>query len=444
MIQVREYAYLTTDTGVTPSLDLGIVTQATFDWLIEMNERHRTGRMLTLDGREYLKLDSYVGYLQSPAGEAIEVLPKTGLGVESPSHARRVLRKMLCSALKLTHRESGAASLERMAAPLHEWIFTQFLTELNQLLTRGLRFDYQRIDEESRFIRGQLDIVAQQRQPPGRAHLFQIRHDIYSPNRIENRLLKTALDYVRQICKTAENWRLANELTHLMAPVDSLSDPLRVLPQWGDSKLLFAYRMVKPWCGLILQQLNPNFQKGMHQGIALLFPMERLFETHVAACLGRQVSAPWRLRVQPASCYLVEHQPLSAAKGSWFNLQPDLMLTRDSIKQVLDTKWKLLSEVAATSEAKYRLSQQDFYQLFAYGQKYQQGRGDMMLIYPRHTDFTQPLPCFHFDSELRLWVVPFCTEQDKLLAGEWQGMFPALCDINIRIAVNNESYFAPS
>lgn len=434
MIQVREYARITADANATPSLDLGVVSQATFDWLVDLNKQPNTRRLLVVDGHHHLRLDSYVGYLQSPAGEAIEVLPKTGFGVEHPQAARKVLRKMLCSALKLTPRESGSACLQRMDTPLHEWIFGQFLIELNRLVVRGLRFDYQRVEEESRFIRGQLNIAAQQRQAPGRAHLFHIRHDIYSPDRIENRLLKAALNIVCRYCQHPENWRLANELAHILEPVSPLHDPLRVLSQWADTKLLQSYQAVKPWCQLILEQLNPNFQQGQHQGIALLFPMERLFEVHVAACLGRRVLSPWKLKVQPASEYLVAHQPInSTASYRWFNLQPDLMLINANSCQIMDTKWKLLNEMAATSEAKYQLSQQDFYQLFAYGQKYQKGEGDMMLIYPRHPGFTNPLPGFHFDDKLRLWAVPFCIERDQLMDGEWMNVFPLIHPIQSTI-----------
>ena len=99
---------------------------------------------------------------------------------------------------------------------------------------------------------------------------------------------------------------------------------------------------------------------------------------------------------------------------------------RGDIRQVLDTKWKLLDSQVANGKDKYGLSQQDFYQMYAYGQKYQAGRGDMMLIYPRHTKFTDPLPCFYFDENFRLWAVPFCIEHDQLATGEWSEAFPSL------------------
>ena len=212
-----------------------------------------------------------------------------------------------------------------------------------------------------------------------------------------------------------------------MEPITALRDPLLYLPQWADNKLLQAYRQVRPWCQLILEGLNPNFQRGRHRGIALMFPMEKLFEAHVATCLNERVRRPWRLQAPAASEYLVTHQPEgSSSHQDWFNLQPDLMLSRGGVRQVLDTKWKLLEQHLANRNDKYGLSQPDFYQLFAYGQKYQAGVGDMMLIYPKHGGFEVPLPQFYFDKALRLWAIPFCIEQDQLVRGDWETMFRVL------------------
>lgn len=49
---------------------------------------------------------------------------------------------------------------------MHEWIFSEFLRHLTELVHKGLRFDYHLVeDEHSAFIRGQLNITAQMRQP---------------------------------------------------------------------------------------------------------------------------------------------------------------------------------------------------------------------------------------------------------------------------------------
>ena len=267
---------------------------------------------------------------------------------------------------------------------------------LNKLVTSGLRFDYQRIEEKSRFIRGWLDITIQQRQTVDQAHFFNIRHDVYHPNRLENQLIKTALDYVQQHCRSSKNWRLANELSHILEPITSLREPLNSIHKWSDIKILQSYRAIKPWCQLILEKLNPNFQKGNHRGIALLFPMELLFEKYVANCLRRDIQAPWQLTTQAASKHMVNDQ-----KGlkSRFQLKPDLLISKERKNHhVIDTKWKLINFI--NSDNNFNIHQSDIYQLFAYGHKYLCGCKDIMLIYPKHYQFETPLECFLFSRRI--------------------------------------------
>ena len=99
--------------------------------------------------------------------------------------------------------------MERFNAPLSEWVMRRFLLELDRVLKRGLRFDYQRVEEQLPFLRGQLNVMAQLRQPPGRDHHFHVRHDVYLPDRPENRLLKLALERVRVTTSmlTTGDWR---------------------------------------------------------------------------------------------------------------------------------------------------------------------------------------------------------------------------------------------
>lgn len=425
-MQVREYAQITTDLNENPSIDCGIVSEATFDWLQELSSNWKGSEPVALiHNHRTLRLGSYVGYLQSPAGEAIEILPKTSFGITQPKAARRALQRMLQTALNLKPRTASPAELMRMNQPLHEWIFNQFLEQLQLLLQRGLRFDYKHTEEESRFIRGQLQIAKQQRQPPGLKHLFQISHDIYSPDRLENRLLKTALTYVLSTCKSSENWRLANELSHRLTEITIEQDPLRHIESWQSSKLMQPYDAVRPWCELILEKLNPNFQQGKHRGISLLFPMEQLFEKYVEATIRLQIPTEVHLTAQARSKYLLRHMPFgSDFETEIFQLKPDLLLRTKTNHYVLDVKWKLLDQTIWQSGKKYGISQTDLYQLFAYGHKYQGGAGHMMLIYPKNPTFTEPLPPFYYSDELVIWVVPFCIEEQHLEPGDWQNHIP--------------------
>ncbi|WEP48979.1 McrC family protein [Cronobacter dublinensis subsp. beijingensis] len=433
MIQIREYALLTCDNSQPASMDLGIVSEATFSWLEQLQQKWSgASQIVSREGKRFLRLGNYVGYLQSPNGESIEILPKTTF--EAPTEVtplRQLLRRMLSASVGITPREANQAVLQRSDQPLHEWIISEFLRYLTDLIRKGLRFDYHLIeDEHSAFIRGQLNVTTQMRMPPGRGAHFHVRYAEFSPQRIENRLLRTALDWVLKMTQAGQNWRQANTLCHQMEGIEPFYDTIRLpIEQWSDGKYLYAYRAIKPWCQLILEKLNPDFQHGLHQGISLLFPMEKLYEGWVGHRLTLSLQKDYRLIEQAKRHYLLEHVPVGeSTPQQWFMLKPDFLITGEQV-MVLDAKWKLLDIRADNSLRKYEINQADLYQMFAYGQKYLQGKGHMMLIYPRHQFYNNPLPAFQFDKDLSLWCVPFDLESGELVDGEWQSYFPCFAGI---------------
>lgn len=91
------------------------------------------------------------------------------------------------------------------------------------------------------------------------------------------------------------------------------------------------------------------------------------------------------------------------------------MLQRGDRRWVLDTKWKRLDQSLGNSVDKYGLRQSDFYQLFAYGQRYLNGAGELLLVYPKSRCFEAELPPFAFSEALILRVVPFDLEKGELV-----------------------------
>ena len=150
---------------------------------------------------------------------------------------------------------------------------------------------------------------------------------------------------------------------------------------------------------------------GEFQGISLLFPMEKLFERFVAKWLRNFLAADLDIRMPARSQSLCVHQ-----QKPIFQLEPDILIADANNRWILDTKWKLLN--AANRMDKYGLSQSDFYQLFAYGQKYLGGTGHMALIYPRTEKFQSPLDTFDFGGGLSLEVLPFDLDEERLIGVE--------------------------
>jgi 5-methylcytosine-specific restriction enzyme subunit McrC len=152
-----------------------------------------------------------------------------------------------------------------------------------------------------------------------------------------------------------------------------------------------------------------------------------LFEKYVEASLAKNIAIGARLKSQASSAYLLRHTPINSnIAGNMFQLKPDLLLQSTFGNQILDAKWKLIDQGAFLGGEKYGISQGDLYQLFAYGHKYQDGSGHMMLIYPKHDAFDQALPPFNYSDELVVWAVPFCLESASLVTGNWQAFFPIL------------------
>ncbi|SHM96432.1 5-methylcytosine-specific restriction enzyme subunit McrC [Pseudomonas asturiensis] len=411
-LTVREYARLTTSHIHSPTLDIAQVSPSAFDWLCELNARFsKAGAALVqIEDRRWLKLDNYVGALETPCGTRIEILPKHFEDGDCIQQSRVLLRRMIQKSLDLPNRKVGATALQRFDAPLTEWVMSSFLDALDHLIKRGLRFDYQRVEEEQRYLRGQLNTARQMRQPPGRQHHFQIRHDVFLPDRAENRLLKTALDIVCKTTQDPSNWRLSHELRSMLLEIPDSRDTAQDFKQWRHDRLMAHYQPVKPWCELIIQQQTPLAVAGEWQGMSLLFPMEKLFERYVAACLRDSLPADATLYVQPSSEFLCTHQGKKV-----FQLRPDLMITQGEKKWVLDTKWKRLD--GEPGRKNYGLNQDDFYQMLAYGQKYLGGQGELVLVYPMRVSFQKALSRFEFSHELKLWVLPFDIETGRIVWG---------------------------
>lgn len=410
-VVVREYARLTCSALAQQTLDRAQISETAFDWLCTLaSSFSKAGAtLLQVDDRKWLRLDNFVGVLESPCGQVIEVLPKIHDSVDCEAQSRQLLVRLIADALELPTRQAETASLALQDNCISEWVMAQFLAVLDYLLKRGLRFDYQRVEEEQRYLRGQLNVVQQLRQAPGRQHHFQIRHDIFVPDRAENRLLMAALQLVCKATQHPENWRLAHELRSQLLELPVSRDIAADFKAWRDDRLMAHYQPIKPWLELILYQWMPLATVGDYRGISMLFPMERLFELTVAKALKKAAVAltgsSKPIQTQCKSAFLCSYE-----QQAWFQLKPDLSATVDGQQWIMDTKWKRLD--LKDTATKFGLSQQDFYQMFAYGHKYLNGKGNMVLIYPAWQGFpaqTKPLH-FSYSSELSLYVLPYDLE----------------------------------
>lgn len=430
-IIVREYARLAVAAHPpqqNPDLDFAEISQSAFEYLYELNqELAQSGQQflnLGTNTRE-LKIQNFVGVIETPCGTEIEILPKHEDSISNLTKARAILIKMLGQVLHLPQRNTSVASIEKFEVPLTEWFFAQFLTALQTLYRVGIRFDYQRVEEEQRFLRGQLNTVTHIQKPVTKQHVFSIRHDIFTSDRAENRLIRSCIDLICKRTQNADIWRKAHEFHLLFSEVAHSLNHQQDFKQWKNDRLMSHYKEIKYWCELILGHQIPFAIKGSHRAKSILFPMEKLFEKYVEIQLSNQLEKGAKLEAQKTSQFLATYQD-EHASTQIFNLKPDLAIQYDckishSRKYlILDTKWKLIH---AQRDQNFGLKQSDFYQMFAYNHMYQGHQSDIVLIYPKHKNFQIALKPFQFnihrslDHELqpKIWIIPFDLDQDKLV-----------------------------
>jgi 5-methylcytosine-specific restriction enzyme subunit McrC len=418
IITVTEYAELQSyDKTANSGVKKRYVSQETLDWLIDnyQNWSSDDESILTDLKKNSFKLGSYVGYIQSPFNnEKIQILPKIEIGNTSEVESNAILKKMLEVVYDLNARELSFADLDHQQLPLHEWIINQYLNELEKLLQIGLKRDYELVQESQLFIKGRLLMAQQMRKGPGQEAYFDLEHDDFLLNGVENRLVNTALQIVLEITQNDDSLLRSHDFSALLVTIPVSLNPIDELSNWREDRLLASYSGIKPWCEIILTHLRPTFQQGLYRGVALLFSMPHLYEKYVAQQLKNEFGK--NLHIHPSQRSFLQHQPIQSKLQDWFRLEPDLAIKlKKNYHIILDTKWKLIHQLKNNSKDKYGISQADLYQMFAYGQKYLNGNGKLILIYPCHEYFNQPLPIFNYSDGLTLLVLPFNLKTGSLI-----------------------------
>ncbi|MFJ5469138.1 McrC family protein [Pectobacterium carotovorum] len=384
-----------------------------FEWLEQRclkDDADNTHRLLTLRSRgsvKTLQVKNYAGVISLPGNAFIEVLPKTGQRDESIGIARQQLLMMLRTLKSFRHIATSSSRVRTSNMPLMDVFIQQFIDSVQQIVRQGLKRDYLRQQDNLPWMKGKLRVSAQLSKNCVRRDRFQVEFDDYSAERPENRILKTAINKIRS---QISNPQLLLQVNALLVNFNDIAPVGEVRIAFNQLRLdrhMRHYELALAWARLILMGQSPHCMQGDANAISLLFPMEAVFESFVTAWMRHRYNDNWHVKAQVDSHTLVRLN----GKGV-FKLRPDIHLRprgeNGDQAMICDVKWKMVESGKATLEQ----SQADLYQMLAYGVNYQEGIGDMLLIYPSHEGFSQPLPHpYEFshqkENPLCLWVVPF-------------------------------------
>lgn len=333
--------------------------------LLSLSARRGIGKIITAR--------NYVGLITMTDGTVIEILPKIAGGDISDGETKRIFLEMLKTLKDVTFKDFNVSNLHTNRLSLLEIFIKMFLDEVSILTKQGLKAAYTPVEANERFYKGKLLASQNIKHNLINHDRFFVRYDDFSINRPENRLIKSTLRFLLKQTTDSRNRQNTVRLLTFFEGVDYSASCEADLSKCINDRSMSHYDKTLSWCRVFLRGNSFTSFRGSEIALALLFPMEKVFESYVAAKFRRHLGDGVSLQTQDAR-YSLFDSPTRA-----FALRPDIVLEFDGQTVVLDTKWKLLSDNTRNSG----ISQSDMYQMYAYSKKYD--ADGIVLLYP-HSD----------------------------------------------------------
>ena len=348
------------------------IEEKTFEVLEKFALENETEQYLKITTKKgygkVLQAQNYVGVIQTKDGTTIEILPKIQNLDEEKS--KEILIKMLKTLKNSPFKHFNSANLKVSKMPLLEIFISMFLEELSKLIQKGIKSDYLQKEENLNFLKGKLKISEQIKQNSVHKERFYVQFEEFSSNRVENRLIKTTLQYLYKKSKSNKNQQRIREFLFVFDEIQ-ISHNIKIdFEKIKLNRQMKDYEQILLWCKTFLLENSFSAYKGDDLAYALLFDMNLLFESYVYDYLRKNGSFK-NIKNQDKK----HHLAYENEKGK-FALKPDIVI--DDGKIIVDTKWKILS----LDKSNQGISQSDMYQLYAYGTKYENCE-KLYLIYPK-------------------------------------------------------------
>ena len=359
---------------------------------------------------DIISVNNYVGLIQMQNGYQIQVLPKIDFGTDPDSkneETKRVFLRMLRTMKDFPSKVFNEANLKMDRMTLYEIFINMYLQEVRVLVKHGIKSAYIGREDNLSFYKGKLVVNEHIKQNAAHGERFYVHYDEYLVDRAENRLVKATLLKLQSITSSAENQKEIRQLLTAFEMVRPSINHQKNFSRVVIDRSTKEYEMLMRWSRVFL--LNKSFTtfSGGTNARALLFPMEKVFESYVAKQLKKTLAdLDWEISSQDKGYYLFD-------SPRQFALRPDIVITReDSSKIILDTKWKSLVDKPRIN---YGISQADMYQMYAYAKKYR--TSEIWLLYPvnpemrDHSDIV-----FRSDDgvDVRLFFVDVANIEDSL------------------------------
>ena len=320
-----------------------------------------------------ITVKNYVGVITMDDGTSIEILPKI---YSKENFTDGKVKQLLIDMLKTLRNapfknlQNTNVNIEKLS--IFEIFIRMFIDEVFFIVKRGLKCDYETIQENGNVYKGKMIFAGQIKHNYAHKERCYVEYDEFNTNRAENKILKATLNYLYKNTISSRNKTDIKTLLNAFSEVDESNDYKADFDKIVPDRKTTDYQTALMWSKVFLMGKSFTSFAGSEVAFALLFPMETLFESYIATQLKKMLAGTgYTLSAQDKTYHLFDDPKK-------FLMKPDIVIRHKETKRifVMDTKWKVLAD----NKANYGISQADMYQMYAYQNKY--GSENVTLLYP--------------------------------------------------------------
>lgn len=317
-----------------------------------------------------LKFKQFVGVIQID-GLSVSIHPKADKS-DDDKKWRGVLLEMLKRCGRLKADTADAAQLRKQQINLLEVYFQFYLNEVEALVRQGLVKKYRRESGNVKALKGKLEFAQNIRHNLVHQERFYTTHQVYDVNHALHQVLAHALEIIGHFCKGTHINDQLRRVRLSFPDVNPIHPNAQFLDGIKINRKTAPYERALELAKFIILNYSPDINFGQQKMIALLFDMNVLWEEYVLKSLRKYANEHPEIQLS------VSGQESELFYGNSRRIRPDIVLRKGVGEQqqtiILDTKWKLPSNGAASIE--------DLRQMYTYGRFWNAQK--LILLYPGH------------------------------------------------------------
>ena len=323
-----------------------------------------------------IQAKNFVGLIQLESGYQIQILPKVDFeSNDTGKTTKEVFIDMLRSMKDFPGKVFSSANLRTESINLYEIFINMYLYQLSLLTRRGLKSAYVSQEDTLNVFKGKLLINRHLKENIAHAERFSLAYDEFNLNRPENRLIKSTLLKLQKISTSSNNLKLIRQQLIYFELVEPSWNYANDFDKVQIDRTTKDYEEILVWSKVFLMNKSFSTFSGETKARALLFPMEKVYESFVSIHIVDIFEGDeYSVSTQDTGRYLLKEDNRNV-----FSLRPDIVIKdKNGNTIIMDTKWKRLYD---SPQENYGISQVDMYQMYAYSKKY--NANEVWLLYPR-------------------------------------------------------------